>query len=252
MAINWNIIVTGPGGLPIPTYGNYGGPMYSDGQVLTDPNQPVAYSSPPVDQLDALFQAHDQAYDSTDLIVRAAGDLALVQSIAALPDATTSAEQDLYGGAAVLFGLYQLSFVNDRPDLLTPQQDLALASEGVQMIGSGLQEASPQTHLALAEWAVAAAPAIEDLATGAAQSVEAVLASDSLAFAPTVLAMQTMLTSPDVNFSLTPQEILPTATVDLQTVEHAAVDALASTAVALAEHQTWLDPHLDLAGWHFA
>ncbi len=50
--INWSILVPGPGGVPIPTYGNYGGPGYSNGQVLSSPDQPVDYSAPPVDALD--------------------------------------------------------------------------------------------------------------------------------------------------------------------------------------------------------
>ncbi|MCP8941099.1 hypothetical protein NK718_21470 [Alsobacter sp. SYSU M60028] len=163
MAINWNLITTGPAGLPLPTYGNYGGPLYSDGQILGDPNQHVDYASPPVDQLDALFLRHDQAYDSPDPGVRAAGDLALVSAIAALPDASTTAEQDLYGGGAVVFGLYQMAVVNDRPDLVTPTQDLFYLEHGLGMIGSGLEDANSQTRIEAAHWAFDAVSSAAEL-----------------------------------------------------------------------------------------
>ena len=52
LSINWSILVPGPGDVPIPTYGNYGGPGYSNGEVLSAPDQPVDYSAPAVDPLD--------------------------------------------------------------------------------------------------------------------------------------------------------------------------------------------------------
>jgi hypothetical protein len=65
--INWNVDVfvdpatlsPAAGGIPIPTYGNYGGPGYSNGSVggiIT------IGAHAPVDSLDALFYAHDLAY----------------------------------------------------------------------------------------------------------------------------------------------------------------------------------------------
>jgi hypothetical protein len=43
----------GPSGIPVPTYGNYGGPDYSDG--LVGGTIPLSGALPPLDQLDALF-----------------------------------------------------------------------------------------------------------------------------------------------------------------------------------------------------
>ena len=70
----------GPGGIPIPTYGNYGGPDYSNG--LVGGTIPLNGALPPVDQLDALFFNHDLAYQlqpSANEIPSA--DLALIHGI---------------------------------------------------------------------------------------------------------------------------------------------------------------------------
>src|SRR5262245_66181288 len=90
MNINWTkevffdpiTLSTGPGpnGIPIPTYGNYGGPDYSNGMI--GGSIPLLGALPPVDQLDGLFLAHDLAYQlqpSADEIPSA--DLALVHGI---------------------------------------------------------------------------------------------------------------------------------------------------------------------------
>jgi hypothetical protein len=48
-------------GIPIPTYGNYGGPGYTAGTFGgTTPSPPP--NPPPVDALDALFYVHDLAF----------------------------------------------------------------------------------------------------------------------------------------------------------------------------------------------
>ena len=48
-------------GIPIPTYGNYGGPGYTAGTLGgTTPNPPP--NPPPVDQLDGLFYQHDLVF----------------------------------------------------------------------------------------------------------------------------------------------------------------------------------------------
>jgi hypothetical protein len=66
MYINWTTDVfinpitltagPGPNGIPIPTYGNYGGPDYSDGSVggiiPTSGGIPTSEALPPVDKLD--------------------------------------------------------------------------------------------------------------------------------------------------------------------------------------------------------
>jgi len=140
MNINWSMPVPGPDGILIPTYGNYGGPGYSDGQILTDPNQPVAYTSPPVDTLDSYFRAHDQAYDSPDPVHRAEGDLLLTERIAALPDSQLDAEASLYGGLATLFAINQILTVNKQPGLLDPGLLLYLTNSAVHDIERGFAQ----------------------------------------------------------------------------------------------------------------
>jgi hypothetical protein len=48
-------------GIPIPTYGNYGGPGYSAGTIGGTVTGTVPPDPPPMDPLDALFYAHDFA-----------------------------------------------------------------------------------------------------------------------------------------------------------------------------------------------
>jgi hypothetical protein len=52
-------------GIPLPTYGNYGGPNYSAGTVGGTTPYVIDYSNPeqvPSDQLDELFYEHDLVY----------------------------------------------------------------------------------------------------------------------------------------------------------------------------------------------
>ena len=66
-------------GIPLPVYGNYGGPNWSAGEVG---GTITANSPPPKDQLDADFYAHDLTYQSsTDPLVRAGADMLLVQQM---------------------------------------------------------------------------------------------------------------------------------------------------------------------------
>ena len=152
--INWSVLVPGPGGVPIPTYGNYGGPGYSNGQVLGSPDQPVDYSAPPVDPLDALFRFHDMAYDSPSTLVRAEGDLALVRGIEGLSSGPLPPEESLYAGAAILFGLEQLAFANGHPELLSRPQLLAAASTSAHDIQFGLAHLEPADATGLRTWLV--------------------------------------------------------------------------------------------------
>jgi len=163
---NWSILVPGPDGVPIPTYGNYGGPGYSNGQVLSSPDQPVDYSAPPVDPLDALFRFHDMAYDSRSTLVRAEGDLALIQGIQGLSLGLLSPEQSLYAGAAIVFGIQQLALVNGHPELLSQPQLLAAASTSVHEIQYGLAHLEPADATGIRAWlAEGGSAALADLLT---------------------------------------------------------------------------------------
>jgi len=153
MYVNWNVQVLGPGGIPIPTYGNYGGPGYSAGEVLANPNQPVDYNSaPPRDALDRLFQLHDQAYDSPDPLVRATGDRALLEGISNLPNAQLDPEARAYGGLATLFAIQQIIVVNKHPELLSERDIILYTREALHDIERGLAKLDPGERAELQEW----------------------------------------------------------------------------------------------------
>ena len=68
MHINWevttrfdpNSLEPSTHGIPIPSYGNYGGPNYSAG--VENGRTPETPNPPPLDALDALFYEHDLVY----------------------------------------------------------------------------------------------------------------------------------------------------------------------------------------------
>jgi hypothetical protein len=125
MYINWAKPVLGQDGVPVPTYGNYGGQGYSNGEILS-PGQIVDYSATPVDALDSLFRTHDMVYESPNTLVRAEGDLALIKGIEQLSQSPMSGEESLYAGAALIFTVEQLTATNHHPELLNTHQ-LAVA-----------------------------------------------------------------------------------------------------------------------------
>ena len=94
-------------GIPLPNYGNYGGPNYSAGKIGGHITQTSA-DPPPVDALDALFYQHDLAYQtSKDPTVLAAADIHLVERMHALTYTDPGApdynpEAGLYEGLATL------------------------------------------------------------------------------------------------------------------------------------------------------
>ncbi|ACL55141.1 hypothetical protein [Methylobacterium nodulans] len=143
MYINWSKPVSGPDGVPIPTYGNYGGPGYSNGEILSSPNQSVDYSATPVDALDSLFRAHDMVYDSPSTLVRAEGDLALIMGIEHLSQTPMSGEESLYAGAALIFAVEQLTVTNGHPELLSARQLAAAATTSEHDIAYGLTHLDP-------------------------------------------------------------------------------------------------------------
>ena len=181
MYINWSLQVPGPLGISYPTYGNYGGPGYSDGEILTSPDQPVDYQSPPKDALDQLFLDHDKAYDSPDPLVRAQGDLALAQGIADIPDGQLSPEASLYGGFAILFALQQLTVVNDHPELLSEQDAFQLTRDAIHDVERGLATAEPQDVAGIEAWlGQTAAVAAGDNQTNILDQAVAILSSVEL------------------------------------------------------------------------
>ncbi|WP_377119594.1 hypothetical protein [Microvirga arabica] len=137
MSINWLVIVPTPKGVDIPTYGNYGGPNYTDGRVL-QPGEVTPLTTPPVDALDALFREHDRAYGaSADPLVLARADLALIRGIAGLTDAELSDEAHLYGGAAQLAFIDQINNRWGHPELFQPGEEELLAQDALRNIEQG-------------------------------------------------------------------------------------------------------------------
>src|SRR5436305_341631 len=118
--INWGTTFAfdvGPFAIPIPTYGNFGGPGYTNGVLAADPN-PVSFNPMPVDPLDALFQIHDAL--SGNAATQSAVDLALVKGIVDLKPNQLDAEASVYAGVTTLVYLAQdagsdaFQFVSDK------------------------------------------------------------------------------------------------------------------------------------------
>ena len=123
-------------GLPLPVYGNYGGPNWSAGQVggTITPTSP-----PPVDDLDQLFFQHDFVYQtSQDPITRAIADVQLVEGMRDLtftdPGASNyDPEAGLYEGFATLGILAQLA----AGGVVLPDQN-GIVQEAIVNVEAGL------------------------------------------------------------------------------------------------------------------
>ena len=143
MSINWLVTVPTPQGVEIPTYGNYGGPNYTEGR-LSVPGEIHAFAVPPVDALDALFLKHDMAYyGSSDPRVLAHADLELARGIAALPDSLLSPEAHLYAGATELAMVEQINVRHGVPEIFAPGEEAIL----VQDARNSLEEGYPEPAL---------------------------------------------------------------------------------------------------------
>jgi hypothetical protein len=163
MYINWTtdvfidpvtlIASAGPSGIPVPTYGNYGGPDYSNGTV--GGTIPTSGGVAPRDNLDALFKVHDFAYQT--LLQPLAkelplADIALIHGIESLTG-HLDAEASLYGGAAIL-GIAAFMAGNGHP--LSPLEAFVATSIAAYDIQFGLN------HLSSTERAMAAV-AVQDI-----------------------------------------------------------------------------------------
>ena len=165
MNINWTTDVfinpvtlvasAGPGGIPVPTYGKYGGPYFSNGEVGgTIPiSGGVVGGVAPVDNLDLLFKMHDLAYQTQFPAQELpSADLALIHGIEALTG-HLDAEASLYGGAAIL-GIASFMAANGHP--LSPVESFVATAIAAHDIQFGLN------HLSSTERAMAAA-AVHDI-----------------------------------------------------------------------------------------
>jgi hypothetical protein len=138
-------------GIPIPTYGNYGGPDYTAG-TLGGTTPPPPPNPPPVDALDALFYQHDFVFQQfqdgviTDPAALIEASVQLVLKMSALT--CTDPGSPNYDPAAGLYeGFGTLAVVSQLlvdtgafpalPELL--QQQIAVASqEAVTNFEAGL------------------------------------------------------------------------------------------------------------------
>jgi hypothetical protein len=105
-------------GIPIPVYGNYGGPDYTAG--VLEGTTPETPDPAPVDALDALFYQHDLVYQHfrdgviTNPALLVAADVHLVESMYALTytdpgDPNYDPEAGLYEGFSTLGLVGQLA-----------------------------------------------------------------------------------------------------------------------------------------------
>jgi hypothetical protein len=94
--------------IPVPTYGNYGGLDYTQGDFSENPLEQTTRSERPLDALDRQFHRHDvaSALARNDPAAQVAADLALVQKIAGLND-----EKLADPGASLHAGLATLVFI---------------------------------------------------------------------------------------------------------------------------------------------
>lgn len=152
MQINWLNLTEGPGGIPVPTYGEYGGPGWSGG-AFVEADETPDYTVLPEDDLDALFLAHDQAYDfpSNDFS-QAIADIVLIQEIQALPEDAVSGEGDLYAGGAMLAMLYQIAIPNDHPELLQFLDLEGIVQDAIDLIAQGSIAPEPEEEEAFVAW----------------------------------------------------------------------------------------------------
>jgi hypothetical protein len=142
--INWekpfqvDLAFAGLSGISVslPTYGNFGGPGYSEG-VFVGPSNPAPVDPTPVDWLDRQFQIHDAAFSAAATpSERSAADLNLIQGIQSAAPGGTDAEASLYGGAATLVVVEQLATRGDL-NLLEPRVLADIAARAFQEIGEG-------------------------------------------------------------------------------------------------------------------
>jgi hypothetical protein len=165
MNINWDVTVRfnptslepSTHGVPIPSYGNYGGPNYSAGveggttPELADlnPSDPSTY---PVDSLDWLFWAHDLVYqhfkDGTATQADTfQADVNLVETMYAMPQ--TDPEALLFEGLATLTILGkiltspdELAFVQTLPPQEQALVEVLAPQAALQNLEIGLAETS--------------------------------------------------------------------------------------------------------------
>jgi hypothetical protein len=138
-------------GVPLPTYGNFGGAGYSHGVFIANPDL-TQFDPVPVDALDREFLFHDQASALAGTTAeQAAADAALIRGIEVVNQGQLDAEASLYAGGATLAMIEQLAAA-DSLGLLS-QGELAQASgNALENIGSGLSGLNTAEAMQAAAW----------------------------------------------------------------------------------------------------
>ncbi len=135
-------------GIPIPTYGNYGGPSWSEGRVGPSTDGVYDPGKGPIDALDTLFFNHDYAAHLG--VPDIAADKALLDSMVALTDRQLDAEASLYSGLAELAMINKLAaegYHFSSHELYRDVQD------AVHNIGTGLAGLRFSETLEFGDWA---------------------------------------------------------------------------------------------------
>lgn len=129
-------------GIPVLSYGNYGGPGYSAGTVGGETPAALPVSPDPlapVDALDTAFYFHDRIYQaSTDPAALRQADIALVTEITSLD--LVDPEAALYGGFASLALIGQL-VVTDTVEPTDPFVRVAVG-DAVENVSTGIDALS--------------------------------------------------------------------------------------------------------------
>ena len=167
MYINWDVTIrfdpnsvlpSTQHGIPVPSYGNYGGPNYSAGEEggrTPEFGTAEYFAHPPKDDLDQLFYAHDLVYQH-------------------LKDGTATPQQTFDADAKLLEGMYALT--QSEPALFANDPE-ALLYEGFATIGIlGKIETTPgeseylQSALLQSQEQLLTAAAIQHFETGLAET----------------------------------------------------------------------------------
>jgi hypothetical protein len=150
MSINWLVVGPGIEGVSFPTYGEYGGPGYTGGEIIEAGETPD-FTVKPADSLDEHFRAHDLVYSqTTDPLARAQADENLIDQI--LGEDDLSGEASLYGGVATLTLLSQILFVHQRAEVLVGRDVEEIADDALDLIREGSIEPDPGEEAGLLAW----------------------------------------------------------------------------------------------------
>ena len=142
-------------GVAVPTYGNYGGPGYTEGAFgpLAAPYEPA------LDALDALFLAHDVATAAAATPgEQVVADLGLLRGVVALSPADLDPEANVYAGLTTLTMAGHLA-AQGGLGLLSPREVFRAALDAADDIGRGLAGLDPGEREQAQDWLRAATDA---------------------------------------------------------------------------------------------